>query len=496
MGFEMHKGTVRLGSGHSLIIGHAPQLSLLTPPTEAEIKSRVESFGLFNMATPDSVSYYKDVSAEDLVPKPDDYVRPLFRALSETIVRKTYDPIDFGHEKGVLKDSMNKLLGQTIYGNHEAYQGNEKGVVSKVMWDEGYKIGGVKVPAGFNFEAMVDGKIHTKLARELMSDPPTVHSNSVTVQFGWKQSHPKLSFDDFRGKVGTFDDRGELIRRVVNEIYLYNETSFVAHGADPFAQILDKSGKIINPGYAGSRDSFSEAKHVTTFFGFDWKDSFSEVTIPKDHKITENGDNPDNKKPRKKMKLELALMMAALAGITIPENQRTLNQEAFDEAFDEDAFTTSILEKQAELQELPTKVANLEEQIVTLTEEKTSLETFKTENEPKLALVKDIEPMKTALLAEVIRDNALITGKATTAEMKATFESADVKTLQAFKTQFGEQLDGKFPMECTSCGGHEIARASAVVGDDQDKTPKKLSLGEIKANAQKNAFKVDSSSFH
>lgn len=469
MALKLHKGSVRLGSGHSLIIGHGPMLSTMKFSAE-EAKKTIQSFGLFNLATPDSHSYYKDVTAEDLAPKPEDYIKPIFRGLSEVIVRKNYDPIDFAHEKGVLKDSAPKLLGQTIFSNHESFVGNEKGVVSGVFWDKGYTDDGLTIPAGINFEAMVDGKVHTKLARELLSDPPIVHSNSVTVQFGWMQSHPKMSLEEFRGKVGTFDGSGQLIRRIVNEIFSYTETSFVAHGADPYAQMI-KDGKIVNPKYAATRDSFSEAKHHTTFFGFDWKDSLSEDTIPTEDNLTETGENPDKQKPRKKMKLELALLMAAMAGVAIPEEQRSLSEEAFEAAFDEEAFTASILAKKTELETLAenaAKLPGLETQVQELTAEKTALEEFKTTNEPKLSQLTEVDAYKAALVAEVVKAESLINGKATDEALKATFAASDLRTLGVFKETFGAQLENKFPMSCAKCGSHEVARNSAVVGDEND----------------------------
>lgn len=487
----IREGRVRLASGHSLIIGHGPLLSKVEF-TESAFKERIESFGLFNLATPDTSSYYPDVTAEDLAPKPEDYVLPIFRALSEVIVRKHTDPIDFGHEKGVLKASMNKLLGQSIYSNHEAFVGNEKGVVSRVMWQEGYKAGDLYVPAGFNFEAKIDGKNHPRLARDLMSEPPVVHSNSVTVQFKWAQSHTKMSFDEFRGKVGTFDKEGKLIRRIAVEIDAYHETSFVSHGADPYAQKLDKDGKIINPAYAVQRDSFSEAKKTSSFFAFDWKDSLSEVTIPKDVITTENGDTPDKTKPRRKMKKELALLLVGLSAVSIPADQLKLEGEAFEEAFDEDSFADAILAKSDEingLTALSTKVEELEGEVETLTADKLELEKFKTENEPKLTQLTELEAVKASLLGDVLKDAALVTGKAVDASLKATFEAADVKTLKVFKQSYAAQLDAKFPMECKSCGGHEVTRASVEITEDdpadKDKNKTKaLSFEQIRENAR------------
>lgn len=73
-------------------------------------------------------------------------------------------------------------------------------------------------------------------------DPPSIHSNSVSVRFIWDKSHPNLDEDEFWNKLGTYDEKGNLICRVVKEIVSYYETSLVSHGADPFAQKIDEMG--------------------------------------------------------------------------------------------------------------------------------------------------------------------------------------------------------------------------------------------------------------
>ena len=492
MGFELHKGSVRLGAGHSLIIGHAPQLSELSFD-EAKAKQNLESFGLFNMATPDSVSYYQNVSAEDLKPKAEDYIRPLFRGLSETIVRKQYDPIDFGHEKGVLKASMGLMVGQTVFSNHEAFVGNEKGVVADVFWDNGHKADGFEIPAGFNMEFLIDGKIHTKLVRELQAPIPMVHSNSVTVQFGWKQSHPKMDLNEFRSKVGTFDDKGDLIRRVVNEIYSYNETSLVAHGADPYAQMI-KDGKIVNPKYAHARDSFTEQKHIPTYFAFDWKESLSENTIPK-FPITSEEEDLTVDNPNMKNLKGLILLLATMAGISLTDEQKGYTDEEFATKFDFDAFNTSVEAAKLndvtinglkeEIETLTTEKTELEAEKTTLETTKTELEKFKTDNEPKLALVEAAEGYKGQVLSEVQKYHALINGKPDEA-MNATLAASNITTLLAFKETFTKQLEGKFPSSCKKCGNTEIVKNSASVDDDEDsedKTKGTLTLAEIRKRA-------------
>lgn len=466
---KTHKGSVRLGAGHSLIIGHGPMFKEMKLEHE-KVKASMARLGLFNLATPDSSTFYADVSAEDVMPKTDDYILPVFRGLSETTVRKSYDPIDFS-DSGVLKASLPLIVGQTVFSNHEAFVGNEKGVVARSYWDNAYVAEGVNVPAGMNLEFMIDSKLHPKLAREILAPIPVVHSNSVTVNFNWQQSHPKMSFDEFRSKVGTFDDKGQLIRRIVSEILAYHETSLVAHGADPFAQIINKDGKINNPMYANARDSFSEAKHVTSFFGFSYKsmETFSENAIPNSSNITEGEDNLENVN-KTKMNKELVLLLAMLAGITLTDEQRNLSEEDFEEQFDHESFQAQVIAKKTELENFSTqseRVTELEAQVETLTSEKTELETFKAENEPKLTDLSAATEAKAEALSEVKRLAALSNPK-TAQALEDTYNKANLSTLLIFKKQLSADVDDKFPLKCSDCGSENCNRASAKASEDDD----------------------------
>ena len=500
MGKDLFKGSVRLGAGHSLIVGHGPKLSKMEFKSE-KLDKGIASLGLFNLATPDSISFYKDVTAEDLSPKDEDFIKPVFRGLSEVIVRKNYDPIDFAHETGVLQASMGMIVAQSVYSNHEAFVGNEKGVVSQAFWDKGYKADGVNVPAGFNMEFLIDGKVHTKLARELMAPIPIVHSNSVTVNFGWKQSHPKMSFEEFRGKVATYDDKGELIRRIVTEIYGYHETSLVAHGADPYAQMV-KDGKIVNPKYAHARDSFAEAKHQTTFFAFDWKDSFSEFTIPAAPKDKEDDEETQLDNQMKKFPKHLVLLLAALAGVSLSATDTAMTEEDFLEKFDYDKFADQLEEQKAidtltSLNEEDDDEDDDEEDKEGLSAQVTKLEGEKAALETKVA---DLEKngdaaALTAHKAEVLADvlkTAQLVDKKSADKLKDTYEGADLKTLKAFQTSLHSQLEAKFPVSCKKCGSQEVNRATATEDDEEGKDQKGLSHEEIIRQAQSSGSSMSS----
>lgn len=492
---KYYKGQIRLGIGHSLIIGHGPKLSQLEA-IKADDKRRLDSFGLFNIVTPDTSTYYQDVKPEDLAPKPEDYIKPIFRGLSEVIVRKQFDPIDFAKEKGVLKDSMGLLLAQSIFTNHEAAVGNEVGVVSRTMWDQGYTDKGISIPAGINFEAMIDGKLHPKLVRDLQSEPPTVHSNSVTVQFKWAQSHPQMGYDEFRSKVGTFDSKKELIRRIVTGIDAYHETSFVAHGADPYAQRVGKDGKIVNPVYAHGRDSFSEEKKQTNYYFSDLKSSFSEnlefETTLDDDIINNNEDSDSTTQNKFRMDKELILLLAVLGGISLTQEEQNIPAAEFAEKFNFDAFNTKLgdaktkLESFKSLEDQTSKITDLESQVNTLTQ-------FKTTNEPKLKELGSVETYKSAQLAELLRVSKLVNGSEVSKELKETYEAANLETLKAFLIPLESQLDEKFPMKC-KCGSTEVSRASTTVEDPKngDKT---RNLSEARNSVREKAFQKANSSF-
>lgn len=105
-------------------------------------------------------------------------------------------PTDFS-KNGVLKASMKLMLGQTVNCDHETSIGNAIGSVSQVMWQEGYTDGKFKIPAGINGVLKIDGKSNPRIARGILMEPPSIHSNSVTVQFRWDKSHPELDNNEF-----------------------------------------------------------------------------------------------------------------------------------------------------------------------------------------------------------------------------------------------------------------------------------------------------------
>ena len=135
-----HFDSMVIGSGHTIMAGFVPrginhqefndkfyEWAKTTPDT-------ISQFGFWGGEI-DYNTYYPNLNPEELSPKDDEFIEPVFRLLSETIVSKNYNPTDFG-QNGVLKASMKMLLGQTVNCDHETNIGNAIGAVSKVMWQE------------------------------------------------------------------------------------------------------------------------------------------------------------------------------------------------------------------------------------------------------------------------------------------------------------------------------------------------------------------------
>ena len=127
-----------IGSGHTIMAGFLP--TGVEPQTFSEnfykwnhvSRESVEKLGLFGSDI-DYNTYYPNLTKEDLTPNADEFIEPVFRLLSATIVSKNWNPTDFS-QPGVLKASMRMLLGQTVNCDHSTDIGNAIGSVSQVMW--------------------------------------------------------------------------------------------------------------------------------------------------------------------------------------------------------------------------------------------------------------------------------------------------------------------------------------------------------------------------
>lgn len=446
-------------------------------------QQEVTSFGLFDVSSPDFNTYYPSVSPEDLTPKAEDYVYPVYRALSEVMIRRFGGVIYDFTKPGVLKASRELLKGQTVYNNHEALIGNNVGVVVDVEWQEAYKTkSGVEVPAGINARFRIDGKAHPNVARAMLADPPEIHSVSVGIGFQWEKSHTDLSDEDFYRLEGTKHVDGSLIRRVVSEIERYTEISGVPHGADPFARKINANGEIVQDKDANNRNSqFNENEKDIQAYYFSYKTDIprtetqlAELTL---------SENPTKFKNPTKMK-KLLTLLTAFFGENIEKLEDLTDGQL------------SSLKGQLELEpESGTEALRLKN--TALKDDNEALaDVIKTLKQEKAELKEKADKFDTQLEAfrsEVIANYEKLTGDDKDEKKINTLKAANKDVLEILNAQYVEDLEKKFPMACGKCGSTNLTRASASEQqeeEDEDNPPVNLSAEEVekKIRAKKRAF--------
>lgn len=464
--------TMVLGSGHSMMVGNLTNKIALPSFSEKFYQaSRVEvnKFGLFGSNT-DYNTYYPDVTPEDVKPKDSEFIEPVFRMLSNCIVAKNYMPTEFPED--ILKASMGLLLGQTVNCDHETEIGNAIGSVKEVSWQNAYtdETMGIEIPAGINAVLKIDAKANPRIARGIMMDPPSIHSNSVTVQFEWKPSHSFEKEWEFYDKIGTIAEDGTMVRRIVTKIISYRETSLVSHGADPFAQII-KNGKINNPQYAGATYySFSDMppmdeKTLRSKIAYlDFKDIRSNDIMYNTSKPNYEGNqNPKIQNDMNELQRFLDQLFSdgvlSLAEGSTPSMEVALSQVK-DLVVAKNSLTQEKAKADQKISELQSEVTSLKEQI-----------------SANQAMVN----IGTSHLSEV-RSSAVASYKKLYGDDKVDqnilalleADSTNIETLLSLKATYDAQLDEKFPMRCAKCGSHDVSRASSSIqgNDPEDGTMK------------------------
>jgi len=461
-GLETFMDTLTLVAGHSLITPNQSEKFNWCKDGSCKVqnKDNINKFGLFENTSLGFNDFYVNVRPEDLVPKEGDLINPIFRALSQTVVRK-YAPIDFS-KKGVLEASVNKLQGATIFVDHDIETDNVLGSVKAVEWQKGYTVDGLKVPAGINATLQIDGKSHPTIARGLAMDPPAYHSVSVTVSFKWEWSHPQLDNNDMWALWGTMADNNgkmELVRRVVTEIVMYSEISIVPLGADPFARLL-KDGKITNPGFVKDRASLSESMKEMGIY------NLAQVDYKQPEQFSYTITNP-----KSETDMELTQFMAALG---LPEDTK-LEQLKLDIAAGvtaKDSLASLTAKKEGlNVESLQTLMDNQK------TDDDKAMLTFVSENGGTDSLKEVIEFQQTKLAedrAEAVKYYKLVNKDSFKQEIVDTIENSNGETLKAFTDQFKEEFETKVPLTCQACGSEDVSRKASAPPDTKDK----LSLKE------------------
>ena len=459
-----HMESMIIGSGHTIMAGFLPKG--VEPQTFSEnfykwnhvSQESVEKLGLFGSDI-DYNTYYPGLTKEDLTPNSDEFIEPVFRLLSSTIVSKNWNPTDFG-QPGVLKASMKLLLGQTVNCDHSTDIGNAIGSVSQVMWQEAYKDGNFVIPAGINGVLKIDGKANPRIARGILMDPPSIHSNSVTVQFKWDKSHPGMDDRDFWNKLGTYDEKGNMIRKVVTEVVRYLETSLVSHGADSFAQKIGEDGKIINPEFAKRTwTSFAEYQEDTkkAYYFTDFKDDYKSFQESND--TPENNINPLNTN-KKESTMTLAEFLESLYGdnmLSLAEGQEKTAEVALQMVKD---LVHGKNDLQNKVDNLTTEKNTLAEQVSNKDAEIANLTAMATVGKNHIASLRETTVANYKKLKGDAADETIIT--------MLNAETTGLQTLISLNKDYQAQLEEKFPLTCSHCGSHDISRGSSVQEPDKN----------------------------
>lgn len=464
---QEHLDSLTIGSGHSIMAGYIPPS---IPVTEFS-----EKFYQWAKTNPDSISqfgfwggeidyntYYPNLSAEELTPKDEEFIEPMFRLLSATIVSKNWNPTDFS-KNGVLKASMNMLLGQTVNCDHETNIGNAIGAVSKVVWQDAYKDGNFTIPAGINGILKIDGKANPRIARGILMEPPSIHSNSVTVQFKWDKSHPELEDNEFYQKLGTYDSKGQMVRRMVTEVVRYLETSLVSHGADSFAQKIGDDGKIINPDFAkrtwSSYEEYRDDKSKMFFFS-DYKnnlDSLQETNNTQSNIINNQEDlSLINNNNNQMNELELFIEAITASGMLQLAEGTEKNTENVTSALKAVIADRDQLKTQKET--LESDKASLTDQITNLNAEIANLREMATVGKNHIASLRESVVANYKKLKGDQVDETIVT--------MINSETTGMATLISLNKEYQTQLEEKFPLTCAKCGSHEVSRASSAPSPD------------------------------
>lgn len=460
-----HLDSMVIGQGHTIMAGYIPEA--------VGAQTFSENYYKWKNPTPDSIAqfgfwggdidyntYYPNLDKSELTPKDEEFIEPMFRLLSETIVSKNWNPTDFS-QNGVLKASMKMLLGQTVNCDHETNIGNAIGAVSQVMWQESYKDGSFTIPAGINGILKIDGKANPRIARGILMEPPSIHSNSVTVQFKWDKSHPQMEDNEFYRKLGTYDSKGVMVRRIVTEIVRYLETSLVSHGADFFAQKIGSDGKIINPTFAkrtwASYEEYRDDKSKQYFFT-DYKSDLTSYQEKDDTQGSFNdNDAKDNQSNEKNSMNELQKFLESLFGdnlLTLEEGKE-MNQETVVACIQ--SLVSSRNELQTSVDNLTTEKNSLTEQVTNLNAEVANLKEMATVGKNHIASLREDA---VATYKKLMGDNA-----DETIVTMLNAETTGITTLVSLTKDYQARLEEKFPLTCSKCGSKDVNRASSVTED-------------------------------
>lgn len=487
--------------------------------------------GLFG----NTAEYYGNVTANDAIPKPEDYIKVPFRLLSATIVGAgTWKATDFSNAH-LLQSSRHMLEGKGVYKDHETDVNNWVGIIEAVKWSEGYITeDGVKVPAGIDGILAIDTKVDIKLARGLMAG--AIYSNSVTVEFEWAKSHD-LEDSDFFNQLGKIGADGKMVRRIVTKITNFHETSLVWLGADPFAKAYAPDGGLKHIDVSGivnfAKSKFGEDKAE---FGDETEDRKTFYTNSKNFEINcgidenvlslaKNKDNFNKELMDKKLMAAFLLTFGKSFGITksveeltadeiIPHLNKLSYQSEEDKAkmaefakFEgkvaeflkatnpevESVNVSNFLEehtfiKTAEMANL-TADAKLGQEFKEVFEVKEGSYSKEQFSELKTNADMGIQALQNSR-DEAIRLYKISVGEENVdAKVLETYQKADIDTAKGLIKQYTKGATGKFTASCKSCGSKDVSFQSAVVENEEGDNKGASAQVDLSVQSPKDLYK-------
>lgn len=466
---------INLSGVHSIIASNIPSKLPLSDKL-GNCPKDIAKFGFFG-DSPSFNNYYPDAKESDFVADESDFIQPVYRMLSNTIVISSRGLIEFPTD--VLKAAVNKMVGQAIFPNHDDQIGNELGVVVDTVWQDSYKVGDMVIPAGINARMKIDAKSNPKIARGITMNPPSIHSTSCTVIYKWKPSHKFEKEWEFYEKMGTYDEKGELIRKIATEILYFTELSLVTHGADPFAKKLDENGKIILP-------DFAKAQSVdVNQTGFSYAENWREVVTNQGYvstsmnKFTDGIGFSNNQNKKENMDLqEFLSLMSSVFG-------KSTNAESFKADLEEYKGKVGLLVDPATL-----SLKDGENEIVGFEKIKEEFSKLKGENaslKEKEGFISMGESYLNSLREEAVKmyKLSLKEGEKEDEAIISLINGSDMNGAKAMLNQYKTQVEEKSPLTCQHCGSTDISRASFKKEDDDNdeesrKNPKERNFSDVR----------------
>lgn len=357
-------------------------------------------------------------------PQDEDFLYVTYRALSASVLADR--PIDFSNER-VLRKGMDLLNKQAVYKDHNTQVDNWVGIVEAVAWDKASE----GIPAGINADLKIDTIKDPMIARGISLG--ALHSASVTVSFQWEPSHPALMEEGkFFEKLGeTIED--EMVRIVVTEIEKFWEISIVWQGADQYAKKVENNKEALTI----SGPVADNTKLLVSEFP---AQSLGAFLTKKETDYME----------------KLLKLLTDKFGVSITEE----NFEA--------EVASQLLKAETQKEELKSQLkeefSNIEMGLKKEIEElKAHLEKQKEDVENGKKYLQDTRD-------EAIRLYKVSKGDAAQAKdiLMKTIESANLEVALAWKENFQQEVEAKFPNRCKKCSSTEVSRQSSVTPKEKD----------------------------